>query len=251
MSMQFKQCAVVLGAKSPKNPRSFTVTLYDATELDRDGETIDLSTVRARQPITLQIDHDRSVLKTVGTVGGIRAEGQRLRGVMTFAPEGVSETADQMFRQVGAGVTTTVSIGFIGKHARAAQGHVCWTDVEVFELSLVSVPASPGARVDRKAMERWLATSGDDVAVEIDDEEAVLELADEDPAFRRDLGAQVRAATLAALRARGYGGGDPPIDPATRAHVEGLMRAAVREGLAVVVREAVESSIAKLRGRVD
>ena len=87
----------------PQGARTYGVTLYDATVLDRDGESVDVSKARAQEPLTLQIDHDRSVLRTVGLVRGIHAVGAKLRGTLTFAPEGVSAIADQVARQVQTG----------------------------------------------------------------------------------------------------------------------------------------------------
>lgn len=256
--MHVKESAILLGAKSTRNARAFEVTLYDASEPDRDGETIDVSTVRARGPIPLQIDHDRSVLATVGTVTGIRAEGKLVRGLLTFAPEGVSEIADQVFRQVAAGVTMAVSISFLGKETRR-EGRTCWTDVEVIELSFVAVGSSPGARVDRKALEQWLQSSrrsGDDTVLELADDindGAVLEIADEDAtaASRSHLAAQIRAAALAGLQGRGLDVGDPIGDPAARSQVADLMRGAIREAVNDIIRETTASALARARGRVD
>lgn len=135
---------------------SFGVTMYDASELDRDGETIDLTNTRAREPVSLQIDHDRSILKTVGRVTNIRTIGQKLRGLLEFAPEGVSAIADQVRRQVESGITRKVSIGFLGSRTRNADNVVVWRDIEVLELSFVSVPSSAGARVDERALNDWL-----------------------------------------------------------------------------------------------
>lgn len=137
--------------------RQFNAVLYDASEgLDRDGESVDVTSVTAREPVILQADHSRSVLMSLGLVTGIHARGQKLRGRIEFAPEGVSETADQVYRQVAAGVTSSVSIGFLGTPTRSSGGHTTWKDVELIELSFVSVPSSPGAMVDRKALNAWL-----------------------------------------------------------------------------------------------
>jgi hypothetical protein len=275
--LNWKQMSFSIDERSPKDARSFKVTLYDATELDRDGETIHLATVRVREPVTLQVDHDKSVLKTVGWVNGIHVDGMRLRGTLTFAPEGVSEVADQVYRQVDAGVTRTVSVGFLGTAKRAPEGHTQWTNVEVVELSFVSIPSSPGARVDQKALERWLASScrtsqhaDGEMVLEIAGSEpaddVVLIVQDDDPvsAMRREIaaaaGTAAGAAARAALRARGFAVSDPPGDPSTRhgevfvvdeRMAQAVIAQTVREVVGSVVRDAAVSAIARLRGRVD
>lgn len=158
-------------AKAEKvDDRIYKLTLYDASEPDRDGETMDLLTVTAREPVTLQVDHNRSVLMTVGKVTDIHVEGQRLRGTVTFAPEGVSEVADQIARQVAAGITPSVSVGFIAQDFDHTTS--MYRGVEIIELSFVAVPSSPGARVDGKALTTWLgrADADDRIIVRDDDD---------------------------------------------------------------------------------
>jgi hypothetical protein len=248
-ALRHKQFALTEIEKSSADSRRFTVTLYDASEPDRDGETIDLGAVFAREPITLQADHDRSVLRTLGLVSRIHVEGQRLRGVITFASEGVSEVADQVRRQVADGITLTVSIGFIGEATRAPEGYTRWTNVEILELSFVSIPSSPGARVDRKALQSWLGSrpslprDNEPVLDLLDDDEAVLEIIDYAPPTRshRSLG------------------GDPLNDPFAhrdRFDVDpALLRSAVAESIVEhlrdAVKDAVRAAINRRTGRVD
>src|SRR5690349_20226379 len=113
---------ITLREVTARDDRSFGAVLYDAAELDRDGESLAVGDVRVRGPIPLQLDHDRSVLKTVGQIRDVHAVGKKLRGVLAFAPPGVSELADQVLRQVQAGITTTVSIGFMGKAVAVPAG---------------------------------------------------------------------------------------------------------------------------------
>jgi hypothetical protein len=234
--------------------RTFGVTMYDATELDRDGESVDLGNVRAREPIPLQADHSRSVLMTLGLVRNVRAVGKRLRGVVTFAPEGVSSVADQVHRQVAAGVTNSVSIGFVGRATQAPEGHTVWKDVEVVELSFTPVPSSPGARVDERAMKRWLGQDDGEPFLEIDDE-PVLEVSEELYRFAMVAAAQARsrptAAELAGLAGwRGAHHRDDliDVDPQLLAHA---IADVAREALADIVRGETERTINRLRGRVD
>ena len=148
----------------------FSATMYDGSEPDRDDETIDFTGVRVRGAIPAQIDHDHSVLKTVGLWNGVKASGKSLRGVVSFAPPGVSEVADQVRRQVEAGVTTSVSIGFMGTPKMDGSGRCTWTSVEILECSFVSVPASPGAQIDGKALNAWIDASADEPVLDVADE---------------------------------------------------------------------------------
>ena len=152
-------------------PRSFTAVLYDASEPDRDGETVDVAGVKAQASLPVQIDHSWSVLDTVGTLRDVFVSGPRLRGTITFAPEGVSETADRVFNMVKAGVTTSLSIGFTGQRARTPQAQTTWSNVELLEVSFVSIPSSRNARVDQKALSTWLR--GREDMLELDDEEVL------------------------------------------------------------------------------
>jgi hypothetical protein len=231
--------------------RAFMTTLYDTSELDRDGETVDLATVRAREPLTLQIDHSHSVLSTVGLVTGIRAAGARLRGKLTFAPAGVSEIADQVYRQVEAGITSGVSIGFLGTPKQAAGGHTIWTAVEIIELSIVSVPAAPGARIDAKALRAWLgqdeAVPGltDEPVLEIDDDLVELDVDESVMAWLRDV--RARRPRTAAQRA----GLVEPIFDVDPVALREALRDSVRAGLRTVAQEAAQRALNQLRGRVD
>lgn len=228
----------------------FDATLYDGTVLDRDGEGIDWTGVRAVEPLTAQIDHDHSVLATVGHWTGIHVAGQRLRGTVTFAPAGVSEIADQVRRQVEAGVTSTISIGFRGQPQQARDGHRVWTNVELLEASFVSVPASPGARVDQKALRQWLrraAADDTDVVLEITDDEPGVEFDDSVVRWLREI--KARARLNPARQAGMLGEETVDFDPHDVA-------AAMCETVPRVLRDEVRHQVQRalnqlLRGRLD
>ncbi len=247
--MHLKQFALRDVERQAGDGRTFAATMYDASAPDRDRESIDVATARARGPIPLQVDHDRSVLKTVGRVSNVHAEGSRLRGTLTFAPEGVSEVADQVFRQVDAGVTTTVSIGFLAAEPPQSQGGIpVWRDIEVIELSFVSVPSSPGARVDGKALKAWLGNACDEIVVDIidsDDEidDDVLRTALRELAAEAKLNPAKLCGLLGEAREPRY-----DVDP----HELGrLIAEVVVEARAKVIADATQAALNKLRGRLD
>ncbi len=236
MTTTTKQSVITL-ERAAGTTRQFAVTLYDSTEPDRDGETIDVRSVRAREPVTLQADHDHSVLKTLGQVRGIHAEGLKLRGLVEFAPPGVSDVADQVFRQVEAGITQTVSIGFMGVAARDTNGRTRWENVELLELSFVSVPSSRGARVDAKAMTRWLGNGDADPMLDLADDGLTLEIT---AAFAAQLERRrMNPAVLAGL---------VDIEPdALRSALRSVVPAVMREH----IQEQVAAGIRRALGRVD
>lgn len=226
----------------------FAACLYDATELDRDGEGVDFANLRVREPLTAQVDHDHSVLKTVGQWTGIHVVGRRLRGTMTFAPPGVSDVADQVRRQVEAGVTSTVSIGFLGQPQQAKEGHRVWTNVELLEASFVSVPSSPGARVDAKALRQWLGRDGGGNLIELpdaDDEGPVLDVADDVLRWAQQRAAR-RGRSAAHLIDR-----DAPTFEIDRGALEAAVCEIVPRLLRDHIRETAQRTLNQMRGRVD
>jgi HK97 family phage prohead protease len=85
----------------------------------------------------------------VGRVSPIVRNGSGLEGTITFAPEGVSDTADQVYGLVKSGVVSSVSIGFEpGEMLRPDQDGVRTVrNCELMEVSFVSIPADAGAIV--------------------------------------------------------------------------------------------------------
>jgi hypothetical protein len=65
-----------------------------------------------------------------------------------FAPEGVSELADEYCRLAKAGIIRAVSVGFIPvEYEPRRGGGYLFKRWDLLELSLVSVPANPNALV--------------------------------------------------------------------------------------------------------
>jgi HK97 family phage prohead protease len=221
--------------------------------VDRDNDTIDpagwqLDHYRMN-PVVLWA-HDYNQLPLAKALS-VNIEGPTLVATAEFADHLM---ADTVLRMIDGGFLRATSVGFKPKKAvqNVARGGYDFIEQELLEFSVVPVPANPEAVRHLKAEGLWRDTP---VLKLLDTEPGVvLELADTDPVadLRRHLAEQARNGALAGLRARGYAvGGDPPIDPAERHHVEDLIRASIRGALGTVVRDAVESSIAKARGRVE
>lgn len=224
---------------------------------DRDGDVLDpeglVKEPYAANPVVLfghrhdQLPVGATTALDVESGRGIRARFRWLKG---------DEFADRVRNAFDQGVLRAASVGFIPREFAPLPGgrglHISkW---ELIEWSLVCVPANPEAVRTLKSLGLWSAA--EDVVLELAEtsDEGVLEIAPEDDditAVRRHLAAQIRTATLAAMRARGVDGGDPLGDPAAKAHVQGLMRSAIRDSVGEIIREAAASAVARVRGRVE
>jgi phage head maturation protease len=84
----------------------------------------------------------------IGVWPQIEVKNGRLEALGEFAPEGVSELADEYCALAKAGVINAVSVGFIPlAREPIREGGWRFMQWELVELSLVSVPANPNALV--------------------------------------------------------------------------------------------------------
>ena len=103
-----------------------------------------------RNPIMLA-QHDPN--QPIGTWPSIQVKNGRLEALGEFAPEGVSELADEYCALTKAGVVNAVSVGFISlAREPLREGGWRFTQWELIELSLVSVPANPNALVIERSL---------------------------------------------------------------------------------------------------
>lgn len=118
--------------------------------VDRDGYSeilehiagaIDLS----RAPLPLLEQHTHGSLN-IGIVENITLDGRTLRGEVVF---GNSVRAGELWPDVRDGVVRSLSIGYLVQDQRVAGETVRVTRWQPFEVSLVSVPADPGAGLFR------------------------------------------------------------------------------------------------------
>jgi HK97 family phage prohead protease len=128
--------------------RQIRVIASDATP-DRMGDVLEpggcqLDDFR-RNPIMLA-QHDSN--QPIGSWPSIQVNGGRLEALGEFAPEGVSELADEYCRLAKAGILRAVSVGFMPiSYEPLRGGGLRFTKWDLVELSLVSVPANPNALV--------------------------------------------------------------------------------------------------------
>lgn len=113
-------------------------------------EGCDLTHYRAN-PVVL-FNHDPKA--PIGTAD-IEVKGGRVEALITFAPAGASEKADECCALAKAGVLNAVSVGFEPVDAEAIRGGgervKAWS---LLELSLVSVPCNPEAVVIERSLEK-------------------------------------------------------------------------------------------------
>jgi HK97 family phage prohead protease len=84
----------------------------------------------------------------VGNWKNVRVEENALRGTLVLAKEGTSDRIDEIRKLVDAGILKAVSVGFTPISYEERKGDtygLVYTEQELVECSLVSVPANPNA----------------------------------------------------------------------------------------------------------
>ena len=101
-------------------------------------------------PIVLASHDPRSPIGTAA----VAVKNNRVEALIDFAPKGVSVKADEYCGLAKAGVLRAVSVGFdpIDFEPNKSGGYD-FNKWELMELSLVSVPANPGARIIARSFE--------------------------------------------------------------------------------------------------
>lgn len=136
-----------LGAVDEKS-RSVPLTLSTEAPVDR-GDYIEIldhapgSIDLSRAPLPLIASHDMRNLP-IGVVGNLRIEGRKLKGVAVF---GTSARAEEVLRDVQAGIIRSVSVGYeLGESMRRdPRSNTIRFKSRLLEVSVVSVPADPDA----------------------------------------------------------------------------------------------------------
>jgi len=127
--------------------RTFRFTVSEGIE-DRDGDLIHVDAWNLdnflKNPIVL-LHHDLS--RPVARVSSIHTDGNRLVADITFPPEGTSRDSDEALQLVRAGVLRATSVRFLPRKGRPREnGHgIEYHEVELLEISLVTIPSNPAA----------------------------------------------------------------------------------------------------------
>ena len=120
-------------------------------ELDRDNEVVVQKGIKYENYLknpTVLAEHIPAILTQIGEVVSIRQLAKQTTAKIKFAAEGVSETADAVWRMVEAGLTKALSIGYrVLKASPLPDGARSLDEIELLEVSFVPIPANQSALV--------------------------------------------------------------------------------------------------------
>jgi HK97 family phage major capsid protein len=146
------QAYALLTVKALDAPRRTITGIATTPEPDRVGDVFDPLGATFRNPLPLLVEHDRRLV-----VGSVVLDPPTAAGVTFTASIPVVDTPGELqtrtqtvWDELVAGLRWGVSIGFRALAdgvARLATGGVRFTKTEIFELSLVAIPAHQGATV--------------------------------------------------------------------------------------------------------
>jgi hypothetical protein len=132
---QARRVPAVLSTEFPVERDGYFEVLIHRTD------AIDLS----RAPLPLLEQHNRDRLN-IGVVENVRLVGKVLRGDVVL---GRSARADELWLDIEAGIVRSLSVAYLVNSYRVVGDVVQVTSWQPFETSLVSVPADPGAGLNR------------------------------------------------------------------------------------------------------
>lgn len=139
--------------------RTFT-GVATTPETDRMGDTVNPMGAKFRNPVTLLHQHNHTA--PIGTVKLLKptANGIEFEAEIPIIdePGPLKDRVDTAWGEIKNGLVNAVSIGFAPiKFAYLDQGGIEFQEIEIYELSTVSVPANAGARITAvKSMDREL-----------------------------------------------------------------------------------------------
>lgn len=161
-----RQKALLETAASTFNAEDRTVDVVMTTPvMDRDEEIVQPKAFEETignfkdNPIVL-FNHKAFDEPPIGTVlpDSISISEKAMEGTIQFRPKGRSKLADKVADAVEDGVLTKVSIGFkvkgIEEKQKGDRSIVVITKADLVELSVVSVPSNPQARIKSTTVER-------------------------------------------------------------------------------------------------
>lgn len=126
----------------------------------------------ANNPIVLFGHNTRDPSCVIGTASDVKVDGGALKARITLVGEEVNPEAERVFKLMKAGALRGISVGFLphsyGWAKVSDQEVFVLDDNELFEISVVSVPANPDAlaQLHAKARQEYEAKSATPPAVE-------------------------------------------------------------------------------------
>ncbi len=174
-------------------PRTFRF-IASTPEMDRDGDVIPLEAwdlADYEQNPVILMGHDRTQAPVARAVR-VAIEDGALVADIEFPEPGTSVASDEAFKLVSGGFLRALSVGYLPLVApqRIPNAGTRFPRVQLFELSLVSVPANASAlaasfagKLTRaKALELVAAAFGEEVATVLDVAEEPAPVPPEEPA---------------------------------------------------------------------
>lgn len=149
--MRYYDAAAILKAAEDSDEWSFTGTA-STPQPDRDGDVIEPGGVKYALPVPLLWQHDRDLpvgqIETATiTPAGIQVAGHITRP-QDGMPDSLSERLKTAWASIKSGLVRGLSVGFIPKdYDVRPEGGMHFRSWDWLELSLVTVPANPGAHV--------------------------------------------------------------------------------------------------------
>lgn len=135
--------------------RQIQVVASDGT-LDRAGDILEPLGCRYSDylkygTVLAQHDSDAPIARTIA----IDVSADRVLATIQFPAEGINDDSDRYYALVKAGIIGAVSVGFLPIKYRPLDNDkfgLRYTEWELVELSLVSVPANPAALITGKGL---------------------------------------------------------------------------------------------------
>lgn len=150
------QHVVKAGQQSDSNPYDFVLS---TEQVDRMGDIIrqnwELRSFISNPVALFGHEHD----KIIGTWENVRVEGKQLLGRLKMAKAGTSELVDTVRSLIEQRILRAVSVGFQPIEAKPRKGGEGFEFIKsaLHEVSVVAVPANPGALAIAKAINPELA----------------------------------------------------------------------------------------------
>jgi HK97 family phage prohead protease len=137
-------------AKSFDEDRRTFSGIATTPTIDRIGDSINPMGIQFRNPLALLHQHDHT--KPIGKVMFHRPTEKGIQFDAEIAridePASLKERVDVAWAEIKHGLVSAVSIGFRAiRHEYNEKGGIDFQEIEVFELSSVSIPALPDAMI--------------------------------------------------------------------------------------------------------
>ncbi len=208
----------LIQVKEVSDKRRVFTGMATTPETDRMGDTVNPLGATFRNPVTLlhQHKHDMPIGKVKllkPTARGIEFEAE----IPIVEEEGeLKERLDMAWAEIKHGLVNAVSIGFSPLKYAYTDSGIDFQEIEIYELSTVSIPANAGARISVvKSMDKQLRR---EAGVAEPDEVSIPKIKSKDPLSHAATGTQ--RSVVVRLDAPGASGKTKTVSPSPKeAHI--------------------------------